>query len=461
MKIIVLNGSPKGELSITMQYINYIQKKFKHHDLKIINIAQRINQIEKDAKAFEEIIKEIQLSDGVIWAFPLYVCTVHSSYQRFIELIFERAAEYAFSEKYTAVLTTSIHFFDNTAVNYMNSICDDLNMNYADSFTPEMYDLQKEAVRKNLLQFAQNLFDSIENKIITSKNYSPVRHFKKEYSPEASFDKIDSLNKKVILVADSLEDINLKNMIDKFTTSFSTDIEVVNLQDIDIKGGCLGCLKCGYNYECAYTDKDDFISFYNSKLKTADIIVFAGAIKYRYLSYAWKRFLDRAFFNTHTPMLSDTQIGFIISGPLMQIPNLRQILESYVQFQGANLVGFVTDEYDSNIAIDKQLYGFSLNLIKFSMTKYKKPFNFLGIAGMKLFRDEVWGNLRFPFVADHKAYKALNVYDFPQRNYKARIKNLILILMCKIPKVRKEIYSEQIKPSMILSLKKIVDDPAT
>ena len=250
-------------------------------------------------------------------------------------------------------------------------------------------------------------------------------------------------------------------MIDKFTASFSTAIEVVNLQDLNIKGGCLGCLKCGYNYECAYTDKDDFISFYNSKLKTADIIVFAGTIKYRYLSYAWKRFLDRAFFNTHTPMLSDKQIGFIISGPLTQIPNLRQILESYVQFQGANLVGFVTDEYDSNIEIDKQLYAFSHNLIKFSMANYKKPFNFLGIAGMKLFRDEVWGNLRFPFVADHKAYKALNIYDFPQRNYKARIKNLILILMCKIPKVRKEIYSEQIKPTMIIPLKKIVEDPTT
>lgn len=77
---------------------------------------------------------------------------------------------------------------------------------------------------------------------------------------------------------------------------------------------------------------------------------------------------------------------------------------------------------------------------------------------MKIFRDEVWGNLRFPFVADHKAYKALNVYDFPQKNYKSKIMNFMFILMCKFPSIRKEIYSNQIKSSMIIPLKKIVED---
>jgi len=39
MKITVLNGSPKGNLSVTMQYVSFIQKKFPHHELKILNIA--------------------------------------------------------------------------------------------------------------------------------------------------------------------------------------------------------------------------------------------------------------------------------------------------------------------------------------------------------------------------------------------------------------------------------------
>lgn len=461
MKIVVLNGSPKGDISVTMQYIHYIQKRFKQHELKIINVAQRMNKIEKDVKAFRSIIEDVKNSDGVIWAFPLYVFTVHSEYQRFIELIFERNEEDVFNGKYTAILTTSIHFYDNTAINYMNSICDDLKMKYTDYFAPHMFDLEKEDVRNNLLKFAKNYFDAIEDKEITFKNYGPIRYYPIEYVPNVNYDKIDNSLKKVVIITDSLENTNLKNMIEKFRNSFSQTIELINLQDIDIKGGCLGCLKCGYNYECVYTGKDDFIQVYNNKLKTADIIVFAGAIKYRYLSSTWKRFLDRGFFNTHTPSLSGKQIGFIISGPLKQIPNLRQILEAYIQWQGSNLVGFATDEYDTSLEIDKQLFALSRSLIKLSTAEYSKPATFLGVAGMKIFRDEIWGQIRFPFVADHKAFKSLKVYDFPQKNYKVRITNFTLMLLCKLPFIRNKIYSNQIKSSMIESLKRIVDDITT
>ncbi len=458
MKIVVLNGSPKGDISVTMQYINYIQKKFNQHELKIINISQRINQIERDKETFHSIISDIKSSDGVMWAFPLYVFTIHSNYQRFIELIFERNVEDAFKEKYTSILATSIHFYDHTAINYMNSICDDLNMNYFDYFSLHMYDLEKEDIRKNLLKFVQNYFDAIENKVITIKNYNPVKYSPISYIPKIEHNKIDVLNKKIIIVADSLENINLKNMINKFRSLFSKSIELVNLQDIDMKGSCLGCLKCGYNYECVYSGKDDYINFYNRKLKTANIIIFAGTIKYRHLSSTWKRFLDRGFFNTHTPSLSNKQVGFIISGALNQIPNLRQILEAYTQWQRSNLVGFITDEYDTSIEIDKQLHAFACKLIKLSIVNYSKPSTFLGVAGMKIFRDEIWGSIRFPFVADHKAYKALNVYDFAQKKYKSRIINSILILLCKFPSIRKEIYSNRMKDSIIEPLKKILEN---
>ena len=49
MKIAVLNGSPKGDLSVTMQYVNFIQKKFPRHELKILPIASQMKGIEKDA----------------------------------------------------------------------------------------------------------------------------------------------------------------------------------------------------------------------------------------------------------------------------------------------------------------------------------------------------------------------------------------------------------------------------
>ena len=60
MKIIVLNGSPKGEHSITLQYSHFIQKKFPQHELKIVHIAQRIKKIEKNEETFKEIIEDIR-----------------------------------------------------------------------------------------------------------------------------------------------------------------------------------------------------------------------------------------------------------------------------------------------------------------------------------------------------------------------------------------------------------------
>lgn len=455
MKFIVLNGSPKGDISVTMQYVHYIERHYKEHKFNIINISEKINKIEKDEKFFKEIIDEVASSDGVIWAFPLYYCLVASQYKRFIELIYERKVSATFKGKYASILATSIHFSDHTAINYINAVCDDLDMNFVDYFSPHMHDLTKEHERKSLLNFAENYFDAAKKKTATFKNYNPIEYSPIQYKAESSHEKIDTLGKKIIIVTDSLENKNLAGMIEQFRSNFSKPIELVKLQDIDINGGCLGCLRCGYDYHCAYEGKDGYKDFYNNKLKSADIIIFAGEIKDRYLSATWKKFFDRSFFNTHTPTLSGKQFGFIIAGALKQLPNLKEILDIYLQWQNSNLAGFVTDESESSKEIDEQLYALANKLVRFAELNYSKPITYLGLGGKKIFRDEIWGPIRFPFVADHKAYKKMGVYDFPQKNLKSRIMNLVLMIMVKIPSLRKEIYTNQIKSNMIRDLEKI------
>ena len=160
MKIVVLNGSPKGNISVTLQYVLFIRKKFPQHELKVFNIAQEFRKIEGEEEAFQEIIEAVKSADGVLWAFPLYILLVHSNYKRFIELIRERGVESAFKGKYTAALSTSIHFFDHTAHNYINAICDDLDMRYVGSFSADMYDLLQTKEQDKLIRFAEhkNLF---------------------------------------------------------------------------------------------------------------------------------------------------------------------------------------------------------------------------------------------------------------------------------------------------------------
>jgi len=458
MKITVLNGSPKGSLSATMQYVHFIQKKYPQHELKIFHISQQIKRIESNEEAFQEIMDEVGSSDGVLWAFPLYYFLVASQYKRFIELIFERRMEGVFKNRYAAVLTTSIHFFDHTAHNYMHAICDDLDMRFAGSFSAGMYDLLKGENRDRLRLFAEAFFRAIEEGIPTSKVYGPITRGTLTYAPRLTENKVEAGSKKILLMID-LENPqgNLIRMAEHFRKTFSREIEMINLRQVDIKGGCLGCIQCGYDYTCAYTGKDEFIDFFNTKVKTADIVVFAGEIKDRYLSSRWKMFFDRSFFNTHTPYLAGKQIGFIVSGPLSQIPNLRQILEAYTELQRANLVDIVTDEVEDSTVIGGLLEKLATGLVWFAERSYIPPRTFLGVGGTKIFRDDVWGRLRFPFRADHQFYKKHGIYDFPQKDYKGRIVSQILLLLTKIPTMRKEIYQKRMKEEMIKPLQKALE----
>lgn len=203
MKITVLNGSPKGMTSVTMQYVHYIQKEFPKYELKIINIAQRIKKIESDECAFQNILTEVRASDGILWACPVYYFLVPSNYKRFIELIFERGAKEVFQDKYTAVLTTSVHFFDHTAHNYMHAICDDLNMKYVGSFSADMSDLLKARERERLRLFAENFFEAIENHVLISKSYRPLTLRNFDYITGDARSKADADGKKVLIVTDA------------------------------------------------------------------------------------------------------------------------------------------------------------------------------------------------------------------------------------------------------------------
>ena len=455
MKITVLNGSPKGKTSITMQYVHYIQKKFPQHELKIINIAQRIKKIERDERAFQEILAEVRASDGVLWACPVYFFLVPSNYKRFIELVSERGATEVFQDKYTAVLTTSIHFFDHTAHNYLHAICDDLDMKYVGAFSADMTDLLKVTERERLRLFAGDFFEAIGNHAPTSKIYRPVTGRDFDYIPGDARSKVVVGGKKIVLVTDAqVYQTNLTGMIERFKASFSGEIETINLRDLDIKGSCLGCIQCSYDNQCVY--KDEYVAFYNTKLKTADILIFAGTIQDRYLSSRWKMFFDRSFFNGHAPSLIGKQMSFIISGPLGQIPNLRQILEAHAEMQHSNLAGIVTDEYGDAAEIDNLLQNLAERLVRFADNGYTRPATFLGVGGTKLFRDAMWGRLRFPFRADYLLYKKLGVFDFPQKQYKMRIQNAVMLLLSKSPAFRKEV-KKRMKDEMIKPFQKVLE----
>ncbi|MFX1357258.1 MAG: NAD(P)H-dependent oxidoreductase [Promethearchaeota archaeon] len=461
MKIVILNGSPKGDESVSMQYVLYIKKKHPEHEYVILNVAQSIKKIENDIERFNRITEEIDNSDGVIWGFPVYVMLVCSQYKRFIELIFENNANHVFKGKYAAVLSTSIHFYDHTAQNYIHSICDDLNMRYFGFFAADSWDLFYPKRRARWLFFAEKFFEAIENNLPTTREYQELKSRDFNYIPIQKVNeegKIDNNNKTIIVLSeDTNDDNNLGRMVNTFKNSFKNEIEVYNIYDLDIKGPCIGCTKCGYNHECIYNEKDGFTEFWTNKIMKADVLIFAGRIKDRFLSSYWKLIYDRAFFNNHTPTIIDKQFGYIISGPLSQIANLREILQAHIEYQDSNFLGFITDEFGDSAEIDRLLYNFAKQANDFSNADYIKPRTFLGEAAMKIFRDDVYGRNRFVFLADHEYYETHGVYDtFPQNDQRAKKLNDKLIPLMKIDKVRNKM---NLKQEFLRPFKKLLADP--
>ena len=86
------------------------------------------------------------------------------------------------------------------------------------------------------------------------------------------------------------------------------------------------------------------------------------------------------------------------------------IVEGRANVGGNFLCGVATDERDPDGEIDR----LALTLDWAITHHYAPPANFLGVGGMKIFRDLIW-LMRGLMRADHRFFKAHGQYDFPQK----------------------------------------------
>ncbi len=462
MKVVVLGGSPKGDQSVTMQYVKYLETNVPELEWKVIQVASKINVLERDESRFQAVIDEVAGADAVLWAFPLYYMLVCSQYKRFIELLSERNAAGAFAGKYAASLSTSIHFYDHTANNYIQGISEDLGMQFVGTFSPGMHDLLEREGRAALLSFGGRFKAAIEGKTMFQRQFHPVsteRRFDFAGPETVSSTAISSDPARITIVADRLEG-NLKGMVARLVASIPEPVQILELASVRTNGGCLGCLKCGPKNVCAYTGKDDFIETMRSALLPADTIIFAGTVVDRYFSWIWKRFFDRSFFNTHTPWLAGKRFGFLASGPWSKLDNLREIMMAYVELQQGEFLGSVSDECETSAELDSLLAGFG-SRVTAALRGGLEPLpaaSFRGVAGLKLFRDEVYLGLRAVFRVDHAYYRKHRTYDFPHRRIGKWIAAAFLSLVTSIPAVQKKL-SGQMPKMMVMNYQRVVTLP--
>lgn len=455
MKICVLNGSPKGRESVTMQYVRFLGLAFPSHTFVIEDVGQQIAGIEADETLFSRVIASVSSADAVLFASPVYFMLVPAQLKRFIELVFARNASGAFAEKYAASLTTSIHFFDHTANAYLHAVAEDLGMHWAGSFMAKTDDLLSLKHQENLILFGGDFFDTVHRRPAVRRTFPPITYGTQQYRPGPVPLPFDAEGKNVVILADAAPGSNLEKMVTRAASCFGRAALIVPLEEAGMKGGCLGCCRCAFDNTCIRTD--NFRSFVEETILPADILVFAGSIRDRYLSAQFKQFFDRTFYRGHAPYLAGKQVGFLIEGPLPQCCTLYEVLTSYTAMQGANLAGIVTDEAPAPAATDASIDALCEHALRLSRSGYIAPAGFPAVAGQKIFRDEIWGSLRAIFRADDAYYRNHGLYDFPQADYPRRIRTTFLSLLLSLPSLRSKA-GQQMKQQMIRPFARICDE---
>lgn len=412
MKVAIINGSPKAKNSTTLQLASIIKNKFDKNEYEEFPVGATIQSLEKNASKLKAAFKKIGEADVIIWSFPVYVLVLPSQLMRFIELIQTRGPKDMLKGKYATSISTSLNFFDQTAHTYMREVSEDLGLNYFEGFSPSAMDLGKTELHQNLLLFSQEFFYIAENKLPVQRTSVPISKKDFVYRPK-NIKETQKKGSKTILVLSNAkpEDINLNMMTDVFIKKVGHPVTLKNLNEVDIKGGCLGCGNCLATAVCAY--KDEFYSFFKENVMPANAIIYAATIQNRYISSTWKKYFDRNFVNGHRPILNGKPMGFLFSGPLRQIPNLREIFNAHVEVGRNPLIGFQTDECANNEILTKQITAFSEKANRMLANPWIKPPTFLGVGGHKIFRDLIF-SMRTIMVEDHKYYTEQGFYDFPK-----------------------------------------------
>ncbi|MBQ6696173.1 MAG: NAD(P)H-dependent oxidoreductase [Lachnospiraceae bacterium] len=443
MKILVLNGSPKGKYSITLQTVLYLEKKFKECEFEVLHVGQTIKALEKD---FTKAKEAIETADALLFSYPVYTFIAPCQLHRFIELMKEHKVDVA--DKFATQISTSKHFYDVTAHRYVMENCQDMGMKFVRGLSADMDDLTKEKGQQEAVQFMEYFLWNVLQDV-----YEPLP-VKRELPPLAAATvptaEEKTLQKDVVIITDCESDNQpLQNMIARFQAVLPCTRRVVNIREYPFRGGCLGCFNCAVSGKCIYTD--GFDEFLRNSIQTADAMVYAFSIKDHSMGAVFKMYDDRQFCNGHRTVTMGMPIGYLISGYYSQEENLRMIVEGRCEVGSNFFAGVASDEQDADKSVDAVAAKLSYALEK----KLTQPQNFFGIGGMKIFRDLIY-LMQGMMKADHKFYKEHGQYDFPQKQKGTLIKMYLVGMLISNPKIKGKI-GNQMNEGMIAPYKKVLD----
>lgn len=424
MKIAVINGSPKGKYSITLQTVLYLQRKFPEHTFEVLHAGQKIKALEKDFTSAKQLMES---ADAVLFSYPVYTFLAPSQLHRFIALAKENGV--CLQGKYATQISTSKHFYDVTAHKYIEENALDLGMGYIRGLSADMEDLLSEKGQKEAEQFFERFLWAVKEDICVRKTEPPKEYKFVETTVPQAVNEQPFANKDIVILTDNTDaSSNLSRMITRLRMRLPFESRIVNIAEYPLAGGCLGCFRCAVSEKCVY--KDGFDSFLRENIQKADAIVYAFTVSDHSMGARFKMYDDRNFCNGHRTVTVGMPIGYLVSGPYSAEHNLATVIEARSETGGNFLAGVATDEENPDLQVDQLAKSLTFAL----ETGHTAPRNFWGVGGMKIFRDLIY-QMRGMMRADHKFYKKQGIYDFPQKKQLTSLKMYLVGMLLSNEKI--------------------------
>jgi multimeric flavodoxin WrbA len=450
MKVLVLNGSPKGdECSVSMKHMHYLQKRVDN-DYAVVPVAKDIRKIENDEPYFHGIIEKIRDADIIVWVFPVYLYMVPSQLKRFVEIVFDRKKEGVFAGKYSTSLSTSAMIYDYPAHEYIHAISEDLRMTYMPGFSFEAVmekSLLDGKIRESFIAHFKRMVLSAENKAAYPVKYAEIPKEGHAYSRKTREYATKKDDKRITVISDHAPGSNLERMVDAFISSSRYAVEVVNLNDIVFSGGCAGCLQCQFEGACIFPD--DVRGIFQDKIIGSAGVVFAATIVDRHVSSRFKAFLDRSIFMAQTPTLRGKFAGFLVSGPLRRMELVGQFIEIYISNRFMIQVGTVSDEYQDSYQLTRIIAAFAENMANHIEDGISMTSSFFSRTYHLMLREmlSIISSAKRNAYNYHRKHK---LFDYPHKNAKHVFQKNLYNVLFNFPilkyKVRKNIVKLQLSP---------------